>query len=72
MEMWWCPDYLFTVEESASARVLRVAFPTHSNSVWDTTTHLQFSVWYLVPHPLSLEFQRVCGTLEIQVCGTVI
>jgi len=35
-------------------------------------THCQFSVWYLVPHTLSLEFRRVCGTLEIRVCGTII
>jgi len=35
-------------------------------------THFKFSVWYLVPHTLSLEFQRVCGTLEIRVCWTII
>ena len=35
-------------------------------------THFQFSVWYLVPHTLSLEFRGVCRTLKIRVCGTII
>jgi len=35
-------------------------------------THCEFSVWYFIPHTLSLEFWRVCGTLEIRVCGTIV
>ena len=35
-------------------------------------THFQFSVWYLVPHTLSIEFRGVCGTLKIRVCGTIV
>ena len=42
---------------------LALRFPHTQRVCGIPHTHFQFSVWYLVPNTLSLEFWGVCGTL---------
>ena len=63
---------ILTKIKDMSNLVRALRFPHTRRVCGIPQTHLQFSVWYNVPHTPSLEFQRVCGTLEIRVCGTII